>query len=54
MWQEIIVGAIVIGAVFFLVRQWLPFGKKPSGSCGGCGGCNTAKSCSNPDEKTSH
>ena len=51
MWQEIIVGVIVIGAVLFLVRQWLPFGKKPSGSCGGCGGCNTAKSCSNRDDK---
>jgi fluoride ion exporter CrcB/FEX len=58
MWQEIIVGAIVLGAVLFLVRRWLPFGKKSSGSCGSCGGCSTvssaAKSCSNPEEKGTH
>jgi len=60
MWQEIIVGCIVLGAVLYLTRQWLPFSKtssgnkKSSGSCGGCGGCNTAKSCSNPEEKGSH
>ncbi len=54
MWQEIIMGFIVLGAVAYLTRQWLPFGKKSSGSCGGCGGCNTAKSCGNPAEKGSH
>ena len=54
MWQELIVGVIVLSAVLFLVRQRLPFGKKSSDSCGGCGGCNTAKSCSNTDEKGSH
>jgi hypothetical protein len=59
MWQEIIVGFIVLGAVLYLTRQWLPFGKLSSkkqatGSCGGCGGCNTAKSCSNPEEKDTY
>lgn len=59
MWQEIIVGIIVVSAVLYLTRQWLPFGKLSSnkqatGSCGGCGGCNTAKSCNNPEEKGSH
>lgn len=55
MWQEIIVGACVIGAVIFLLRRWLPIaGAKNSGSCGGCGGCGTAKSCRNPNEKGQH
>ena len=53
MWQEIMMGFIVLGAVVYLARQWLQFGKKSSGSCGGCGGCNTAKGCSNPEEKAS-
>jgi len=55
MWQEMIVGACVIAAVIFLLRRWLPvFGAKSSGSCGSCGGCDTAKSCSNPNEKGQH
>jgi hypothetical protein len=54
MWQEIIVGLIVLAALIFLARQWLPFAKKSTGSCGGCGGCSTANSCSNPDEKGTH
>ncbi|MES2674217.1 MAG: FeoB-associated Cys-rich membrane protein [Pseudomonadota bacterium] len=51
MWQEIIVGICVLGAAYFVLRQWLPVGKKSSTSCGGCG---TAKSCSNPAEKGTH
>jgi FeoB-associated Cys-rich membrane protein len=54
MWQEISVGVIVLGAVLYLSRQWLPVGKKNTGSCGGCGSCDTAKSCRNPDEKGTH
>lgn len=55
MWQEVIVGACVIAAVVFLLRRWLPyFNKNNGGSCGGCGGCDTAKSCSNPNEKGQH
>lgn len=48
MWQEIIVGIIVVFAVFCLIRRLLPFGKKSSG-CGGCGTCG-----SNPKTKSSH
>lgn len=54
MWQEIIVGMCVLAAAYFVLRQWLPSGKKNSSSCGGCGGCSTAKSCSNPEEKGTH
>ena len=51
MWQEVIVGIIVVAATYYVARQWLPIGKKSSGSCGGCSGCDTAKTCGNPDEK---
>lgn len=39
MWQEIIVGICVLGAVVFLLRRWVIPGKK-SAACGGCGGCD--------------
>jgi len=51
MWQEIIVGICVLAAAYFVLRQWLPIGKKKSSGCGGCGSangsnsCTTAKSC---------
>lgn len=54
MWQEIIMGILVLAAFYYVLRQWLPIGKKNTSSCGGCGGCNTAKSCSNPEEKGTH
>jgi hypothetical protein len=58
MWQDIIVGACVLAAAVFVLRQWLPLGlktalggsKKTTG-CGGCGGCDTSPSCNNPSEK---
>ncbi len=43
MWQEIIVGIAVVGAILFLAMRYLPTGKKREGSCGecnGCGGCD--------------
>ncbi len=39
MWQEVIVGVCVLGAVLFLLRRWVMPGKK-SASCGGCSGCD--------------
>jgi hypothetical protein len=51
MWQEIIVGICVLGALVFLVRRWLPVGRKKSAACGsGCGGCAStgSTSCSIP------
>lgn len=54
MWQEIIVGILVVAAFYYVVRQWLPFGKKKAGSCSGCSSCNTTKSCTNPAEKSPH
>jgi hypothetical protein len=55
MWQEIIVGLCVLGALVFLLRRWLPGGQRKSASCGsGCGGCdsaNTSKSCSTENMK---
>lgn len=49
MWQEIIVGLCVIGALVFLVRRWLPGGKKKAADCGsGCGSCSTSSSCATP------
>jgi hypothetical protein len=43
MWQELIVGACVLIAAVFIVRRYLPFGQKKSGSCGGCTGCGDSK-----------
>ncbi|MBU2952684.1 FeoB-associated Cys-rich membrane protein [Marinobacter sp. F3R08] len=42
MWQDIIVGACVLAAVVFLVRQWLPGMSKKTSGCGGCNGCSSA------------
>jgi hypothetical protein len=48
MWQEIIVGICVLAAAYFVLRQWLPMGKKKTSGCGGCGtgssNCTTAAS----------
>lgn len=53
MWQEMIVGLCVIGALVFLVRRWLPIGKKKSAGCGsGCGGCASTSSCQTPPVPT--
>lgn len=53
MWQEIIVGTCVLAAAYFVLRQWLPIGKKKTGGCGSCSsgdsGCTTAKSCAPKD-----
>jgi hypothetical protein len=43
MWQEIIVALCVVAAAYFVLRQWLPIGKKNTASCGGCGGCEKVK-----------
>lgn len=52
MWQEIIVGLCVLGALIFLARRWLPGGKKKAGDCGsGCGSCSTT-SCATPETST--
>jgi hypothetical protein len=45
MWQEIVVALCVIAAAYFVIRQWLPIGRKKESSCGGCGGCSPAQSC---------
>lgn len=48
MWQEVIVGLCVLAASYFVLRQWLPIGKKKAAGCGGCGtggsNCSPAKS----------
>ena len=44
MWQEVIVGLIVLLALAFLVRHYF-FGKKKTGACGGCSGCSNKPSC---------
>lgn len=41
MWQEIIVGVIVLVAFIALVRRLLPGANKGS-SCGGCGTCDSS------------
>lgn len=55
MWQEIIVGMCVLAAAYFVLRQWLPMGKKKSSGCGGCGSgnssCSTEKNCDTPEPK---
>jgi hypothetical protein len=53
MWQEIIVGLCVIGALVFLVRRWLPMGKKKSAGCdSGCSGCASTTACQTPPAPT--
>ena len=53
MWQEMIVGLCVIGALVFLVRRWLPVGKKKSTGCGsGCGGCTSTNTCQTQTDST--
>jgi hypothetical protein len=54
MWQEVIVGICVLGAVIFLLRRWF-FSPKKS-ACGGCSGCEktSESSCSNPLERGNH
>lgn len=51
MWQELIVGVCVLGAVVFLLRRWA-FPARKSSACGGCSSCDktTDASCSNPAE----
>lgn len=39
MWQEMIVGLCVLGAVLFLLRRWF-FASRKSMACGGCSGCD--------------
>ncbi|RYD70655.1 MAG: FeoB-associated Cys-rich membrane protein [Sphingobacteriales bacterium] len=54
MWQELIVGLIVLAACVFLARRWLPFfSKKTTGCNTGCGGCGTPSTtaCKTPDNK---
>jgi hypothetical protein len=51
MWQEIIVGVCVLAAGFFLLRRWLPVGKKKAAGCdSGCGGCASTKACGTNSE----
>lgn len=54
MWQEIIVGLCVLGALVFLVRRWLPGTNQKNGGCGsGCGSCTTrCNTKTEPDQKT--
>lgn len=54
MWQEIIVGLCVLGALVFLLRRWLPGGQRKAAGCGSaCGGCDSAsKNCSTEDLKS--
>lgn len=54
MWQELIVGVIVVAAFVFLTRRWLPFLQKKTVGCStGCGSCGTGsdKSCKTPVSK---
>ncbi len=54
MWQEIIVGILVMTAFIYLLRPWLPFGKKAASGCSGCGsGCSSTKSCDSPTKNSS-
>ena len=53
MWQELIVGLCVIGALDFLVRRWLPVVKKKPTDCGsGCGGCASTNTCQTQTDST--
>jgi hypothetical protein len=41
MWQEIVVAAIVIGALVLVARRYYKTAVDKRPSCGGCGGCAT-------------
>ncbi len=43
MWQEILVGVMVLAAVAFLARRFWPKSAGGTGSCGGCNSCDAPK-----------
>jgi hypothetical protein len=44
MWQEIIAGALVVGAAAFLTRRfwWKKSSSKASSGCASCSGCGSS------------
>lgn len=46
MWQEILVGICVVAALLFVLKRYIPIGKKDSVACNGCSGCSDKKGCS--------